>query len=603
MAVEAERLLAVFEARFTSLEKALTKARNDSSKTFSSIEKDASKAENALATVGSKGVPGIDKATKAIGRTRFETANLASQFNDIGVQLAGGQSPFLIAIQQGSQINQVLGGTGAAGAVSMLGGAFASLINPVSLATIGLITAGGAAVQYFSSLMDNAGPTEASLKAQSDLIQRVAERWGDALPALKAYADELKLQQEEAERTAGVQATINQQFDEARRVLPDVRSALGGVVEGLVRTGAAQSDIDAVRNALNEADRAAQDFQGKLADGTNTTEDFERLSRALADVLANDSVAASRAATEAAIQLRDAYLEAAGASVELRRQENSTAAKGDRLGVGSMDQAQARFDYLRGFRQRMDPDAFEPIRSGGSAATKPTRDRAAEKAARERDAVQDLIESLQFERSLVGLTAVEKEKANALRRAGTAATDEEAQQIMTLVEATYTHREALKGQEEAYQQLQRAGETAINGLITAMADGKIEARELLSILLNVVNQMFSARAGGGGGGLLGMIFGGIPKFASGTNYAPGGMALVGEKGPELVNLPRGSQVIPNHRIGGGSVSAPVQVTIDARGADREGLSRVEQQVARLKAELPSTVVATVRQAQKTRQLR
>jgi hypothetical protein len=37
----------------------------------------------------------------------------------------------------------------------------------------------------------------------------------------------------------------------------------------------------------------------------------------------------------------------------------------------------------------------------------------------------------------------------------------------------------------------------------------------------------------------------IPKFADGTNFAPGGLALVGERGPELVNLPRGSQVIPN----------------------------------------------------------
>lgn len=34
----------------------------------------------------------------------------------------------------------------------------------------------------------------------------------------------------------------------------------------------------------------------------------------------------------------------------------------------------------------------------------------------------------------------------------------------------------------------------------------------------------------------------IPAFARGTNYAPGGIALVGERGPELVNLPRGSQV-------------------------------------------------------------
>lgn len=34
----------------------------------------------------------------------------------------------------------------------------------------------------------------------------------------------------------------------------------------------------------------------------------------------------------------------------------------------------------------------------------------------------------------------------------------------------------------------------------------------------------------------------IPAFAAGTDFAPGGLALVGEQGPELVNLPRGSQV-------------------------------------------------------------
>ena len=54
---------------------------------------------------------------------------------------------------------------------------------------------------------------------------------------------------------------------------------------------------------------------------------------------------------------------------------------------------------------------------------------------------------------------------------------------------------------------------------------------------------------GGGWGVAGGfgkpgIFG-IPGFADGTNYAPGGMAWVGERGPELVNLPRGAQVIPN----------------------------------------------------------
>ncbi|MED4990154.1 replication protein [Parageobacillus toebii] len=37
----------------------------------------------------------------------------------------------------------------------------------------------------------------------------------------------------------------------------------------------------------------------------------------------------------------------------------------------------------------------------------------------------------------------------------------------------------------------------------------------------------------------------IPMLAKGTNYFPGGYAIVGEQGPELVELPRGSKVYPN----------------------------------------------------------
>uniref|UniRef100_A0AAU8B2B6 Tail tape measure protein n=1 Tax=Dulem virus 32 TaxID=3145750 RepID=A0AAU8B2B6_9CAUD len=40
---------------------------------------------------------------------------------------------------------------------------------------------------------------------------------------------------------------------------------------------------------------------------------------------------------------------------------------------------------------------------------------------------------------------------------------------------------------------------------------------------------------------------GIPHFADG-GWAPGGVALVGERGPELVELPRGSYVHPNHTL-------------------------------------------------------
>lgn len=55
--------------------------------------------------------------------------------------------------------------------------------------------------------------------------------------------------------------------------------------------------------------------------------------------------------------------------------------------------------------------------------------------------------------------------------------------------------------------------------------------------------------------LIGSLLSFIPGFADGTESAPGGLAIVGERGPELVNLPRGSQVIANHALA--SLGRPV----------------------------------------------
>ncbi len=46
----------------------------------------------------------------------------------------------------------------------------------------------------------------------------------------------------------------------------------------------------------------------------------------------------------------------------------------------------------------------------------------------------------------------------------------------------------------------------------------------------------------------------IPAYAGGTSFHPGGLAMVGERGPELVRLPRGSSVYPNGTGPGGGTT-------------------------------------------------
>jgi hypothetical protein len=60
---------------------------------------------------------------------------------------------------------------------------------------------------------------------------------------------------------------------------------------------------------------------------------------------------------------------------------------------------------------------------------------------------------------------------------------------------------------------------------------------------------------------VGGIIGRIPGLASGTGNFSGGLAIVGERGPELVNLPAGSSVTPNVGVRGGGGGGDVHVHV------------------------------------------
>lgn len=102
----------------------------------------------------------------------MHTANMAAQFNDIGVMLAAGQSPLLLAVQQGTQVSQVLNMMGnRASILATLKSGFLSMINPISLATIGIIAAGAALVQWAMS----AGGAESAGKQFEKQLERLQD--------------------------------------------------------------------------------------------------------------------------------------------------------------------------------------------------------------------------------------------------------------------------------------------------------------------------------------------------------------------------------------------------------------------------------------------
>ncbi|UXN61564.1 tape measure protein [Phyllobacterium zundukense] len=193
------------------------------------------------------------------------------------------------------------------------------------------------------------------------------------------------------------------------------------------------------------------------------------------------------------------------------------------------------------------------------------------------------------------------------------------------VSAAYANQanELRKVQDAQDKSEQAAGEfydTFKSGAIDAITGAKSLgdalsdlAKKLGDMLLNqAFDSLFKPASGNDAGGSFGNIFSGLGKimgFAGGTNNAPGGLAWVGEKGPELMNVPKGAQIIPNHRLtapsmpplrgvsgGGQSVVVNFNPTIDNRGASVEAVARTEQALAQMRRELPATIVATVRKA-------
>ena len=107
------------------------------------------------------------------------SANVFAQLNDIGVMMAAGQNPFQLAIQQGTQLNQVWASMGAegkslAGVSGILGGAIKSMITPMSLLTLGVIAGGAALVSWAKDAFSATDTSEGFKNAVSELKDSTA---------------------------------------------------------------------------------------------------------------------------------------------------------------------------------------------------------------------------------------------------------------------------------------------------------------------------------------------------------------------------------------------------------------------------------------------
>ena len=281
-----------------------------------------------------------------------------------------------------------------------------------------------------------------------------------------------------------------------------------------------------------------------------------------------------------------------------------------------------------------------------------TRDKEAEAATRQADAVRKLISDLEHELEIIGQSNTEKEIANTLRRAGVHAASEEGKQIAGLVrqieaetEAQEQVRQAVEARSQALDNLYQAG---ADGLLSVV-DGSVKAEDAVKKLI-IQLALAAAQAailgsgplsglfGGGGfgslfGGILGGLFGGgggaLGGFSIGSFYAKGGafdpsgeitafakggvvdratvfpfakgIGLMGEAGPEaIMPLRRGrdgrlgvSAHAPAANSNGGQ-SVVVNQTFQISGAvsSDEIKAAIREQAARTKADIEGNFART-----------
>lgn len=224
----------------------------------------------------------------------FNTSNLAAQGFDIAATAAF-MPWYTVALQQGPQVAQVFNQIRDSGASigPAVAGAFAQILNPVSLVTIGVIGATAALVQYFTSAESASEKANNLLKEQNDIIRNAAKAWGDATPTLKAYVDQLdRVDQITRGKEAGELL--------AGRSLEGLSKDISGLNREFIVAMRSLNGIQADPTFIRDFRDAFGELRERLDDGTASVGDLNAAQRQLTTAVSNHG-------TEEVLAFRDAW--------------------------------------------------------------------------------------------------------------------------------------------------------------------------------------------------------------------------------------------------------------------------------------------------------
>lgn len=578
------------------------------------------------------------QATQAVTSTqaqvnRFNTANIAAQFQDIGVTAAAGMNPLIVALQQGTQLSAVLNAEVSKGAnpVKALGAAFVQVLNPISLATIAAIALGVALIQGLGSVIPKAESATQAIKRHREELEKVVRGYEGAEDAVANYFDQVERLPQFA-----VTESLQKQFTELEKAATALPTRLQDVSDYVRALGSSATDTDreilslveqfqegeiTLEELYGELGTAAQGMgilesaAGKLGLGAaKTVADLRALiltvtqfgdeyARFLALTQINLGAAPVNEDLQNALDLKTYIAEQErlnGLTTEQLNLEKEIARiKSDAGELGITDQRARELAEQTLAAEERRAEIQRQLTAGGRSG-----DKAAREYDKERQAITDLLEAMGFEAALLGQTNREKAIAIALSKANATATQEELNAISQTAGFIYDTEQAIKNLNETSQEWANTIQSATRGFIDDLIEGKSAAEAFGNVLSDIGSRFIdlglNSLFGGSGFNLAG-LFGGTSTRATGGPVYAGNPTLVGERGPEVF-VPSGpGRIVPNSQVGGSSVTfAPV---IDARGADVAAVARLEQSMQRLAADIVPAIrreIATTGKKGRTR---
>jgi len=576
MANDDPKLVVALEARLNAFERQMARAGKIANDNFSSIERGAAR----MAGSFERNVTG--SMVRSLGQQRQAAQQLGFQLNDVFTSLAGGASPLRVVSQQAGQLMQALQlAGGARGAITALGGAFSSMLNPIGLVSIALIGITGYAAQFAAEWLSGSEKAELSMDEQIKLLTEIKNRWGDTEPAIAAYVDQVLEAAEATKKVADAQALLDSAFGKARTEVEDVSNSvlelqgnleLAGSVETAQRLGEAYRAVKAEIDANRSGTAELAEFQRVLAEATSTgisgiDQLADKIRSGLTPAIAE---AASNAATlHQALGnmklpdlgtltplvsgggkfLNPAEFQEYRASNTLSQFQQGLSGKDflktkavsgriaeridglDEAFAGKLAELLKRYpelDVISATRTTAEQAAI--YNSGVRPAAKPGHSRHERGLAVDlgvggaQKLPQNYREITAFARTL-GLESLERigdpmhfQMAGQGGAAPVQSIKQAADAWEGLRQVTVDTTTATMAATEQYNAFGNIATTAIGGLANALQDGKIEASEMLQIVSQLIQQLLSMPQISGPGGFLSSLFGG--GAGGGLNYFP-----------------------------------------------------------------------------------